>query len=152
MLFLKSFFKTLNKQKIKYCVWGNYDSLPNSLNGSDLDIVISRSDKLEFKQILSNQIEKLGGKVVSYFDTHNTEHYRIVGIQDNNSWGIMIDVIYDEFYYKSYIYFPSNWVWKILNIHNDIVVNEKRFSYLAGFLKELFHNGYVKDRYLINFI
>lgn len=152
MLFLKTFFKNLNNNKIKYCVWGNYDYLPESLNGSDLDIVIKSCHKFEFNQVLKDLIREFGGRVVSYFDTFNTEHYRIVGIRENKSWGIMIDVIYDEFYYKNTIYFPSNWVWKIQKKHNGVIVNDKRFSYLAGFLKELLHNGLVKDRYLINFI
>ena len=151
-IFLKKLFFRLNSKSIEYCVWGNYDYLPESLNGSDLDIVIKSQSKFQFKKILIEETTQLGAKIVSYFDTANTEHYRIIGAKNSNSWGIMIDLIYDEFHYKNYIYFPSNWVWKIQNKHNGIIVNDKRFSYLAGFLKELLHNGFVKDRYLINFI
>lgn len=149
---LSYFFKSLNDKNIKYCVWGNYTFLPESLNGSDLDIVIHGKNKIEFKNCFDKFINQFNGKVVSFFKTHNTVHYRIIGIYNNSPWGIMIDVIFDEFYYKDKIYFPSKWVWSIRKNHNGIIVNDIGFSYLAGFLKELLHKGFIKDRYLINVI
>ena len=42
--FLVTFFNNLNKNNINYCVLRNYETLPNNLNGSDLDILISKND------------------------------------------------------------------------------------------------------------
>ena len=54
--FLSPFFNTLNFQAISYCVWGNYELLPDSLNGSDLDIVVPEDNKISFKLVLKNHI------------------------------------------------------------------------------------------------
>jgi len=148
--FLRHFFNKLNNSQISYCVWGNHEFLPDDLNGSDLDIVVARDNKLNFKLILDDCLCQFGGKNVSYFDTPNSEHYRIAGIHKWNYWGIMIDVIYEEFYYANKIYLPSKWIRFFTTKHNEINVNDPGFSYLAGFLKELIHNGVVKNKYLTN--
>jgi len=146
--FIRHFFNKLNKSQINYCVWGNHESLPDDLNGSDLDIVVARNNHLNFKLILDDCLRQFSGKNVSYFDTQNSEHYRVAGIHEGDPWGIMIDVIYEEFYYMDKIYLPSKWIRFFTTKHNGINVNELGFSYLAGFLKELIHNGVVKDKYL----
>ncbi len=150
--FLPYFFEALNSQSIQYCVWGNYEGLPTSLNGSDLDILVKESNKINFKSILNDSLKIFNGKIVSYFYTQHSEHYRIAGIYEGKSWGIMIDVIYEEFYYKGKVYIPADWIWDFTTKHNDITVNDLGFSYLAGFLKELLHNGVVKDKYFLNSI
>jgi len=152
MSFLPQFFKTLNSQSIQYCVWGNYEGLPKSLNGSDLDILVKDSNKINFKSILDDSLKIFSGKIVSYFYTAHSEHYRIAGIYEGKSWGIMIDVIYEEFYYKGKVYIPADWIWNFTTKYNDITVNDLGFSYLAGFLKELLHNGTVKEKYFLNSI
>lgn len=42
--FLKVFFRNLGESGIQYCVLRNYEHLPHSLNGSDLDILVRLSD------------------------------------------------------------------------------------------------------------
>jgi thymidylate kinase len=148
--FLPQFFNELNSHGIQYCVWGNYEFLPYDLNGSDLDVVVKESNKIIFKSILNDSRKKFNGKIVSYFDTKRSAHYRIAGIYKDISWGIMIDVIYEEFYYMDKIYLPSKWIRFFTIKHNEINVNDLGFSYLAGFLKELIHNGVVKEKYLTN--
>ena len=148
--FIRHFFNKLNKSQIHYCVWGNHEFLPDDLNGSDLDIVVARNNHLNFKLILDDCLRQFSGKNVSYFNTQNSEHYRVAGIHEGDPWGIMIDVIYEEFYYMDKIYLPSKWIRFFTTKHNEINVNDLGFSYLAGFLKELIHNGVVKEKYLTN--
>jgi len=142
--FLKSFFDSLNAKNVEYCVWGNHENLPYSLNGSDLDIVVLSKDKGVFLSVLFQVIEKFEGRLVSYFRGFHTQHFRFASID----WGIMIDVMYDNLYYNQIIYIPGRYIWSSQRKTFDIKVNDLDFSYLAGFLKELLHNGVVKQKYL----
>lgn len=152
MTFLNTLFNELNNKYVSYCVWGNHDCLPNSLNGSDLDIVVEHKHKTHFFKILLQSLIQHQGKIVSYYKTANSEFFRILGITDKHYWGITIDIFYDELYYKGKIYIPSKWVSHFTILSNGIRVNDIGFSYLAGFLKELLHNKRVRDKYLSNAI
>lgn len=148
--FLNLLFSELNAQNLQYCVWGNYEYLPDSLNGSDLDIIVKEQNRDDFRSILNKCLFEYFGKIVSYFDTINSEHFRIVGNYQDTYWGIMIDVMYEELYYKGRVYIPSKWIWEFRTDFRGIKVNELNFSYLAGFLKELLHHGNIKDKYFNN--
>lgn len=150
--FLSRFFHGLSENSVQYCVWGNYESLPRSLGGSDLDLLVRAGSDKKFKQVLKACVESFGGSFISFYKTNNASHFRVAGLHDELPWGIMIDVIYDQFYYKDKVYLPEKWAWHFLSDHNGITVNELQFSYIAGFLKELLHNGKVKDKYFYNAI
>lgn len=150
--FLPDLFENLNSQNIKYCVWGNYEFLPVHLNGSDLDIVVKEKHKDIFKSILKKCIRKYNGRIISYFNTNHSEHFRILGINDSDSWGILIDVMYEQLYFYGNVYLSNYWIWNFTSKHKNIIVNHLGFSYLAGFLKELLHNGNIKDKYFLNSI
>jgi len=47
--FLRELFKTLNNRQVKYCVLRNYETLPYSLDGSDLDILVTSLKDLSKK-------------------------------------------------------------------------------------------------------
>lgn len=148
MIFLNNFFQELNKHKVSYCVWGNYEGLPQSLNGSDLDIILHEEDKKLFFNILSQCIEQHQGKLVSYYKTSNSEFIRILSTA--NSWGLTLDVFYNALHFKGNVLIPTKWITHFTTTHNDILVNDLGFSYLAGFFKELIHNSKVRDKYLLN--
>ena len=148
--FLKTFFKKLNNTDIRYCVWGNHEFLPENLNGSDLDIIIKMEDKYDFQNLIRDTINKFNGKIISFYNTPNQEHYSILGKYRGQWWGIFIDVIFNTVTYRGQIYIPEKYVWLYTIEYKSIKVNDLGFSYLAGFLKELLHTGKPKDKYLLN--
>lgn len=57
--FLKHFFDQLSLQNIKYRVLLNYQQLPYSIGGSDLDMLVDKSDEvrvLELYEIFKKEL------------------------------------------------------------------------------------------------
>lgn len=146
--FLPSLFDRLSQTDIDYCIWGNYLNLPFSIGDSDLDIVVSNDDATKLFHALDEVASEYGGKVVSFFKMPQSHHYRILGLFGNESWGIMIDVIWDDFRYEGRTYIAKSWIDYFKRDYRGLTVNELGFSYLAGLIKELIHNGHVKQKYI----
>ena len=64
--FIEMFFLMLNQEKIKYAVLRNYDLLPNSLDGSDIDMWVAQEDCERFFNLTMAKAEEYGGHLVSY--------------------------------------------------------------------------------------
>ena len=62
-VFLKPFFSQLNKLNVQYGVMRNYKTLPSSLGGSDLDILISVKDISIFYSVFNKLLEEVNGNV-----------------------------------------------------------------------------------------
>ena len=64
--FIEMFFLMLNQEKIKYAVLRNYDLLPNSLDGSDIDMWVAQEDCERFFNLTMAKAKEYGGHLVSY--------------------------------------------------------------------------------------
>lgn len=148
-LFLRSFFTRLNKDGIRYFVFGSYQSLPQSTGGSDIDIIIDESDLAATGAIIKDIIKRNDIILASFFTNSTSHFYRLL----TTSWGVQIDLFYKGFCYRGVPYFPLSRLQNDLMIHNEIVhvLDEKRGFYL-DFFKEIIHNGKAKDKYTKAFI
>ena len=64
--FVGKFFSEMNSNGIRYAVLRNYESLPESCGGSDLDIFVSSKDITKLGEILSKVSNSLDASLVSY--------------------------------------------------------------------------------------
>lgn len=145
--FLRAFFKALNAQNICYAVMRNWDCLPDSLGGSDLDLFAAD--------------ENAGVKIVSVAREVATKHngfctalYRsdeIVScwggrLDDGSWWGLHIDIAIGM-RHKGQEYISSEAMSK------DRVLDERGFYRggalfaVAAFLKEILCNYRTKKNY-----
>lgn len=93
--FLHHLFDLLNKSGIPYAVMRNYVSLPDTLAGSDLDILIAPEDETAVRELVFRSIERANGTAIGCASMHGFFKVFAFGRNDeaeNVWWGVCIDV------------------------------------------------------------
>src|SRR5680860_36501 len=141
MNFLIQFFKSLDANCIRYCVLRNYQQLPNSTGESDLDILIDKKNAEQFLAIVEETGKANDGHIVSFIASPICPRICIMGSK-NQSWGLMIDLHYDEITYRGHTILSNTKVWENTFLYNKTItaLNPKADA-LIGLLKELLNNG-----------
>lgn len=150
MSFLIQFFESLKTQKIKYSVLRNYQQLPESTGGSDLDILINKVDSDKFISLIFELSKKYNGSIVSIISSDVCPRFCLLGT-DEKGWGLMIDLHYDEISYRGYTILSNETVWKNTIQSNGISVLNNKSDALVGLFKELLNNRTCKKKYYDNF-
>lgn len=146
--FLTDFFSLLKLEKINYCVLRNYEGLPNSLNGSDLDILVSKTDLVMFYNILNNILELNNGKVIVKYG-ELTPRICVAGVINNQYYGIQFDIHENILPYQTSNMFPVDFLLSRTNNYNDILVANDDDANLIAFLKEILYNSNCKEKYFL---
>lgn len=146
-LFINNLFEKFNRVFPNYFVIGEYDLLPNSTGNSDLDILVSDYSPKEINESIIKCLNDIDLKLVSFYSNDYGLFYRISGCDNNNYWGLQLDVFYKAFNYHSVTYYPAQTLGDFVLKHNGINVLRKDKAYFIGFLKEIIHKGWAKDKY-----
>lgn len=149
--FLTQFFLQLNESNIEYFVFGEYSELPKSTGNSDLDIIVTPKDIKSLLTNFNNLIVKHKIKLVSFYTNNNGFFYRIINDKDQ-SWGLQLDLFYKGFYFQNKEYFPVEEIKNDILLYQGIKVLNINKTYLIGFLKEIVHNSWSKDKYINGFL
>ncbi len=144
--FLPAFFEELNTNNLQYCVLRNYKHLPFSLNGSDLDILITQKDVGKFYSLLKVVLNKTNGKIIVQYGKL-TPRICIVGVEVNSSYGIQLDVHEGILPYRTTNMFPVDFLLSRVNEHNGIFVANDTDADVIAFLKEILNNGTCSENY-----
>ena len=72
--FLIELFKELEAAKIRYCVLRNYQLLPHTLDGSDLDLLVLPKDFERARKVLRDVASMNGGRCISAFSVEAAIH------------------------------------------------------------------------------
>lgn len=144
--FLINFFTLLNNNNINYCVLRNYEGLPNSLNGSDLDILISGKEVKKFYTCLNEVLNQTNGKIIIQYGKL-TPRICIAGIANNVPYGLQLDIHEGILPYKTEKMFPVDFLLSRVKRHNDILVANDDDADLIAFLKEILNNDTCKEKY-----
>ena len=139
-------FKELDNKKINYSVLRNYQSLPNSTGGSDLDILIGVESINEFNKLLIQFIKEKDLKLVSFIDDKYCPKYCISEI----GWGIQIDTFRKSVYFGNNEIILSEILFENTVKYNGVNVLNKRVGTLLAFLKELLNNKFCEDKYIVD--
>jgi len=146
--FLYNFFKNLQNENIRYSVLRNYEGLPNSLNGSDLDILVSKNDVSKFYDLLNQTLELNNGKIIVQYGKL-TPRVCIAGVIENNYYGVQFDVHEGILPYKVFDMFPVEFVLDRSKLHNGILVANDDDADILSFLKEILNNQTCKEKYFL---
>jgi thymidylate kinase len=144
--FLNTFFQYLNNFNLKYSVLRNYESLPESLNGSDLDILIDKNDVKEFYKLLDVILKETNGKIITKYG-ELTPRVCIAGYFENEYYGLQLDVHEGILPYKIYDMFPTELIIKQSKLYNNIYVTDTDDANILAFLKEVLNNQTCKEKY-----
>lgn len=147
--FICTLFEALNAGEVTYCVLRNYDSLPHSLNGSDLDILIGKVHVDMFYSILDSVLKKTGGRVIIRYGKL-ASRICIVSEEGNDFNGIQLDVHEGILPFGTSSMFPVDFLLSRVNQHENIsVANDSDADFIA-FLKEVLNNKRCKNQYFVD--
>ncbi|MFP4845203.1 hypothetical protein [Winogradskyella sp. PE311] len=144
--FLVALFDGLNKNEITYCVLRNFDTLPYHLNGSDIDVFVSKEDFEKFHEILIQIATKFEGKIISKLTTPSVKDVAICGFYNNEWWGIR----FDTFTYigtNECAIVSNKYIIDRIEFHNKIKVVNRNDALIIGFVKEIIGAKKYSHRY-----
>jgi thymidylate kinase len=141
--FLKPLFFSLNQEKIEYGILRNYSKLPKSLDGSDLDILVSEKHLDKFYYIFNKILMETNGKVISK-SISVAPKICVLGGAKENYYGIQFDIHHGIIPYKVFGILDIDFVLsRLKNYKNIKVVDSNDASFLA-FLQKIFYNSQCK--------
>ena len=144
-MFTKELFNELNRQEIEYAVLRNYQQLPDSCGGSDLDIWVAEKDYNRFMSIIEVLAKECAGVLASYIpdDTCPRLIFQAVG------WGIQMDVHIGVAQHRGVPYINNTIIESHIIEHNGVKVLAPEIDGLISFLKEVLNNKECKDEYCV---
>jgi len=145
-IFLKELFDRLNKSGVRYAVLRNYETLPHSLNGSDLDILVADSDALAARDTIDAFARSHGGRLVVGYSV-KSHILRFCGRKDSIWWGLPVD-IYTSLDYRGLEYASADAVLLKAEDWTGVRVVSKGDKGITAFLKECLANGCCRKNYI----
>ncbi len=149
--FLQALFRQFDKSGAHYAVLRNYDHLPYSTHGSDLDIVISRTDARRVREDVTYCIRQAGGVPIGCVQTTGFLKVFALGFfaadgTQSAWWGLRLDISFGLIFEGavSLLEWPDD----LQESRNGIVVLPDYLCDVLGVLKELLHNDRLPERYL----
>lgn len=142
--FLISFFDFLNNKNTDYCVLRNYNMLPNTTNGSDLDLWVSSNCVTDLIHILKEISKSCKCYLVSYLDNKYCPKYCFQNYEE----GLQIDIFIGNIYFQNKKMIDENSIKNNIVSYNGIRVLEDKFANLISLIKEIINNGKCKDKFI----
>lgn len=154
-MFLRRLFETLNVRGIVYAVARRMPSLPESLDGSDLDVMVpSETELVRLVGTVKEVAQSLNGGFTSIFKGDYASFRlprayiaSLAGRYDNgNWWGLHIDM-YVGADFHGIEYMDSSMIMAGRTFVNGCYWCLGNLSDVSNFVKEILHNGRMKKNY-----
>ena len=146
MEYYKILFKELNNKGIHYSVLRNWETLPETSGGHDIDIWVRKADLDEFIIVLNSVAGQNGGSMVSYIYSKDCPRYLFLG----KEWGIQYDVHIEDAQYRNSSYIKGTTIENHTFLHNGVKVLAPDVDGLISFFKEVLNNATCKKNYCEN--
>jgi len=143
--FLCEMFEQFELAQINYCVLRNYETLPDSLDGSDLDMAVDTDQLGLAADIIMKAASQFGADKISDY-TSSGRFVRLMGQHEGAWWGAPID-LFPQIEYRGVGYFSFANLIDDYRVHNGIQVVEDKKATLIAFVKELVANGKSRKNY-----
>lgn len=145
--FIMCLFERINSIGIRYAVLRNYETLPYSANGSDVDILFSDDDFFRAHKELISVAEEHGGRCISLLKSSRVLDLVFCGKSDNGWWGVR----FDTFSYagtNGCDILPAEALLSRGTCHNGVRVACLDDAAIISFLKEVIGAGHDNKNYL----
>ncbi|MBV6389868.1 MAG: Thymidylate kinase [Nitrosomonas europaea] len=145
--FLHKLFAALNTSGVHYAVMRNYEPLPFSSGGSDLDIYVPAVEAKIAYQSLFMVVSGTNSKVIGVVRTWNFFEAYIIGYRNGQWWGICVE-FYHGIVFKSTVELVDNSVLPdLFERHHGISVISQDAGNTIGYIKEILaHNRFREDK------
>ena len=145
--FLISLFTTLEKEGVRYAVLRNAETLPDSLNGGDIDILVEHKGLSSAQYVLRFSAEECGGNIMSQVRQPSFLQTELLGEIENHWWGCCID-LFDGYVVKGFLTLVTNDIWKYrVKTEKGVWMLETDVGEYLGYVKELLYNNIKSERY-----
>lgn len=144
---LEAFFSALHCADIEYAVLRNYEDLPRSLSGSDLDIVVCHHDLEVVIRLLAEVVATMDGALVGCGGTgkSSTIHF-LIPPTGGGWWGARVD-FFTGVNYRGQELISAAEVLRHTTRHEGISVVEEDASTIIAAAKEALYNGLIPQKY-----
>jgi thymidylate kinase len=148
--FLIWFFDKLERSNIEYVVLRNYKSLPNTVEGSDIDILIKKKGFIAFISEINTELHKISYKPwKAYKKNYNLDQYSFVPLFINCTQEVVrIDFIFDGVQWFGKDILPTGLLWGNVTYYNKIRVLRPEIEAPLSVLNSLIYSGEVKQKYI----
>lgn len=146
--FLKIFFSALNESGVYYAVMRNHETLPFSVGGSDLDILVTTNDTARVKNILFESITTSGGVTIGIAESIGFFKVHVLGQITNSNerwWGLCVDISCG-FHFQGLPLLLDDGKWPTQN-YRDVRVLVDDFAGVLGVLREILNNAELPVKY-----
>ena len=141
--YLHKLFDYLNNNQIKYAVLRNYQQLPDSCAGSDMDIWIYMADYNRFIEIVQKVCVECEGVLASYLPDRTCPRLVYLG----RDWGIQFDVHIGVAQHRGVSYMNNSIIENHIIEYNGVKVLTPEIDGFISFLKEVLNNKSCKISY-----
>jgi thymidylate kinase len=148
---LNKLFHDLNDSGLSYAVMRNYELLPRSADGSDLDILIDPKQEQLIMDCISTSIRSADGVSIGQVDTAGLSKIFAFGQPDHKDdqwWGLRLDICKGVVYRGSHNLIKKTVYTEHVKKHHGIKVLSSDLAAVIGVMKEVLHNGRIGDRYI----
>jgi len=149
--FIKNLFAEFNRSNIRYAVMRNYQNLPGSTDGSDLDIIVHPVNKNIAKKIIFDVINRSNGVPIGHVNMPGFLKIFVLGFLKEEEkeilwWGIRLDISFGLIFKGA----TNLMEWREDQIisHNEVRVLSDSLANVLGVLKEVLNNNQLPKRYL----
>lgn len=146
-LFLRTLFDTLQRAGLRYAVMRNYETLPVTAGGSDLDLLVGLRDGKEAIAAILRVVDRVGAVVIGQSSSLGFRKVFVAGRDDNGGWwGLCIDVAFGLAYKGARLLLDD--FADGVESHRGLAVLNPGLAGLLGVLKEILNNGSAPARYM----
>lgn len=132
----------LEEQKIRYAVLRNYEQLPESTGGSDIDMWVAAEDCQRFFNNTIDIAKQCDGRLVSYIWKRHEPKICFLG----TDWGTQIDVYTGLVPIGNRVFYTGELMEKHSILFNGIKVLHPHWAAIEAFLKEVLNNGHCNQK------
>lgn len=142
--FLSTLLTSMNKAAVRYFILRNYEGLPESNSGKDIDIVIEPGSYHIVQNLLINNMRSYD---VHYYQVTQFDRMRCWYIMDNRKiFGIHIDIIENELY-KGFEFFDFDSLYENVMPYKFFYVLNPQMDTVMLLVQNIVAYKHLKDKY-----
>ena len=151
--FLNLFFNFLENEQIEYIVMKNYETLPETVSGTDIDILIDSKDYELCRTKLKNEVRRIDYKQwKEYPKNFDIIQMSFVPEVCRNSQDVVrIDFVMDNMKWLGFDLINSAFLWKNRRKKNGIWVLGNPAKNALTLLNTFLYGGKIKNKYLLEY-
>lgn len=145
--FLRTLFDTLQRAGLRYAVMRNYETLPVTAGGSDLDLLVGLRDGKDAVAAILRVVDSVGAVVIGQSSSFGFRKVFVAGRDDYGDWwGLCIDVNFGLAYKGARLLLED--FSPAVDLRLGLAVLNPGLAGVLGVLKEILNNGSAPARYM----